>query len=127
MLDLEAIRAQLDLKEIFVNLEPDVRALIAEVERLRLRLADAEQQASNAITWQRAMVRAQAERDAETTRAVLAEEFADRVKAALVEVKAAAGAVCLDFETCEHPACTSSYAAWQIADAALRGGDSGRE
>jgi len=158
MLDLGAIKARLD-KQLKAPRDlyfldcgaADVRALIAEVVRLRERLADSEQQASNAVTWQAAMVRAQAERDAETTRAVLAEDFADRVKtamvdteaaqveverlraelwnlrAALVEVKAAAGAVCPNFATCDHAACAASYAAWHIADAALRGGDSGRE
>ena len=54
MVDLEAIRERLAQSEW---LSSDVRALIAEVERLRQRLLDAEQQASNAITWQAAMIR----------------------------------------------------------------------
>lgn len=38
---------------------------------------------------------------------------------ALVEIKRDQGRVCPEFETCRHEACTSSYAAWAIADAAL--------
>jgi hypothetical protein len=38
---------------------------------------------------------------------------------ALQEIKKQ-GKVCDDFEICSHPACQSSYAAWEIADTALR-------
>jgi hypothetical protein len=40
---------------------------------------------------------------------------------ALERVKAEGGKVCAEFEFCQHVACMSSYAAWSIADAALKG------
>lgn len=39
---------------------------------------------------------------------------------ALQAIKRDEGKVCDEYETCEHRACQSSYAAWAIADAALR-------
>ena len=43
--------------------------------------------------------------------------------AALQEIKDNQGKVCAGFELCTHPACTSSYTSWAIADAALDKGD----
>jgi len=43
----------------------------------------------------------------------------DRVRTALEEIKEKEGRVCEEFELCRHVACASSYAAWQIADAAF--------
>lgn len=45
-----------------------------------------------------------------------------RLEAALQRIKDECGRVCTDFELCTHRACQSSYEAWAIADAALRGG-----
>ena len=42
--------------------------------------------------------------------------------AALERIRDECGRVCDDFESCRHRACQSSYQAWSIADAALRGG-----
>lgn len=42
-------------------------------------------------------------------------------RAALEEIRAQHGKVCGQFEDCEHAACNSSYAAWNIADRVLRG------
>ncbi len=42
-----------------------------------------------------------------------------RLRAALQEIRDNHGRVCEDFATCAHPACTSSYVAWYIADGAL--------
>lgn len=44
-----------------------------------------------------------------------------RLRQALQRIRNEEGRVCEDFELCRHPACRSSYAAWAIADAALRG------
>jgi hypothetical protein len=40
---------------------------------------------------------------------------------ALQRIHDECGHVCDDFETCIHRACQSSYEAWAIADAALKG------
>jgi hypothetical protein len=64
--------------------------------------------------------------EAATARIFVAEQEVERLRAAMAVVRASAGAVCPDFEMCAHAPCASSYAAWQIAEAAL-GGDSGRE
>lgn len=89
-LDLEEIGERLARGDTHAK---DVRALIAEVERLRQRLLDAEQQASNAITWQTAMIRAEDDlrvnarllarqcdlaREAETERDQLRERLAEQ-------------------------------------------------
>jgi chromosome segregation ATPase len=84
----------------------ELRRQLGEVEQLCQRLLDAEQQASNAITWQAAMVRA--------------EDESKRFRAALTEIKHDCGAVCPEFETCDHAACAASYAAWHLADVALK-------
>jgi uroporphyrinogen decarboxylase len=42
----------------------------------------------------------------------------------LAEIKRDCGAVCPDFETCDHAACRSSYAVWHIADVALEAKES---
>jgi hypothetical protein len=41
--------------------------------------------------------------------------------AALAKIRDEEGKVCPDFELCTHDACRSSYSAWAIADAALKG------
>lgn len=46
-----------------------------------------------------------------------------RLRAALVEIRDHQGAVCDNYEHCNHAACDSSYASWSIADKALKGGD----
>lgn len=38
----------------------------------------------------------------------------------VVAIHEAAGAVCPQYETCEHPSCQASYAAWAIADQYLQ-------
>lgn len=43
----------------------------------------------------------------------------ERLRAALETIRRDHGQVCAEFETCDHPACNASYAAWAIADAAL--------
>lgn len=43
------------------------------------------------------------------------------LRAALVEIRETEGRVCAEHDTCTHPACQSSYAAWAIADEALGG------
>lgn len=40
--------------------------------------------------------------------------------AALEEIRTNYGHVCQEFETCDHPACASSYGAWAVADETLR-------
>ena len=50
---------------------------------------------------------------------VPASQLAGAVEA-LEKIKAEEGKVCDRFELCEHRACNSSYAAWAIADQALR-------
>jgi hypothetical protein len=45
-----------------------------------------------------------------------------RLTAALERIRSQCGKVCDDFELCRHRACQSSYEAWSIADAALKGG-----
>ena len=45
---------------------------------------------------------------------------------ALERIRAESGKVCNHYETCQHESCASSYAAWTIADEALKvtgGGD----
>lgn len=42
------------------------------------------------------------------------------LEVALREIQCNEGKVCDHYEICEHRACQSSYAAWAIADAALR-------
>lgn len=36
----------------------------------------------------------------------------ERLREALVTIRERAGAVCDQYETCHHPACQASYAAW---------------
>lgn len=43
----------------------------------------------------------------------------------LETIRERAGAVCPEYETCEHPACQASYAAWALADRYLSGGGRG--
>lgn len=43
-----------------------------------------------------------------------------RLRAALSEIWSQHGNVCPEYETCDHTSCQSSYAAWAIADRALR-------
>ena len=43
----------------------------------------------------------------------------ERYQAALAEIRDTQGKVCSEYETCDHVACRSSYAAWAIADKAL--------
>ena len=43
-----------------------------------------------------------------------------KLRDALQEIKDKYGKVCEGFELCKHESCASSYAAWAIADAALR-------
>lgn len=45
---------------------------------------------------------------------------ADQLREALEQIRLVAGKVCDSYETCDHPACQSSYAAWAIADKALQ-------
>lgn len=40
---------------------------------------------------------------------------------ALVLIQQKLGQVCENFEICGHPSCQASYAAWSLADAALKG------
>ena len=56
-------------------------------------------------------------------RAEQAERERDVAQAALRIIRDAYGQVCEEFETCEHLACQASYSAWQVADAALKGGE----
>jgi chromosome segregation ATPase len=49
------------LRQELHNTQARMKEAQEEVEQLRLKLSDAEQQASNAITWQQAMVRAEGE------------------------------------------------------------------
>lgn len=42
---------------------------------------------------------------------------------ALEKIKRDYGRVCPNFELCVHAGCASSYAAWAIADEALRAGE----
>ena len=53
----------------------------------------------------------------------LAAEWAEksRLTAALQRIHDQCGQVCSEFEVCEHRACSASYTAWAIADAALKG------
>jgi hypothetical protein len=44
-----------------------------------------------------------------------------RLTEALERIHTEGGKVCEEFEVCEHRACQSSYTAWAISDAALRG------
>lgn len=44
-----------------------------------------------------------------------------RLRAALTSIRREEGRVCPEFELCDHAACRSSHAAWEIADAALGG------
>ena len=48
-------------------------------------------------------------------------EMVERLRAALQRIKDESGRVCDEFELCTHVACQSSYHAWSVADAALRG------
>lgn len=50
---------------------------------------------------------------------------ADQLRKALEQIRLVAGNVCDSYETCDHPACQSSYAAWAIADEALQRSISG--
>lgn len=43
----------------------------------------------------------------------------DRYAEALREIRVNEGKVCDHYEVCDHRACSSSYTAWAIADAAL--------
>lgn len=45
------------------------------------------------------------------------------LRAALLTIWQHDGQVCDTYDLCDHPACQSSYGAWAIADAALRGDD----
>ncbi len=45
----------------------------------------------------------------------------EQMLAALEEIRRDCGHVCELFEICTHRACSSSHAAWEIADAALKG------
>jgi len=54
-------------------------------------------------------------------RAAHYKEARDFLWNAMARIKAEAGKVCAEFEFCDHVACMSSYAAWSIADAALKG------
>jgi len=54
-----------------------------------------------------------------------AEARCERYRGALQAIKDSCGRVCEEFELCAHPACTSSYRAWALADAALALGDAG--
>lgn len=47
-----------------------------------------------------------------------------RLLAALRKIRDTQGRVCDGYENCQHRACQSSYAAWQIAVLALKGIDS---
>lgn len=42
------------------------------------------------------------------------------LRLSLTKIRANEGKVCWNFELCEHGACRSSYASWQIADTALQ-------
>ena len=44
---------------------------------------------------------------------------------ALLEIKETQGKVCSEFELCTHESCNSSYAAWAIADKALKDYENG--
>lgn len=44
-----------------------------------------------------------------------------RLTGALERIRSESGKVCDQFEICTHLACQSSYAAWAIADSALKG------
>lgn len=46
---------------------------------------------------------------------------AEQYGRALVLIQEKLGQVCENFEICGHPSCQSSYAAWSLADAALKG------
>lgn len=45
----------------------------------------------------------------------------ERLKEFLLQIHMHQGKVCEEFETCQHVACKSNYATWELADAALRG------
>lgn len=47
------------------------------------------------------------------------------LRAALGRIKAECGAVCPEFEVCDHPWCNSSAGAWLIADRTLAEGKEG--
>ncbi len=70
------------------------------------------------------------ERLTDVARTALAAEPSEllttRYRVALEDIKRDCGAVCEEFETCNHPACRASYAAWQIADTALAGEPGGK-
>jgi hypothetical protein len=44
----------------------------------------------------------------------------DRQRAALLQIREQSGRVCENFELCTHESCRSSYAAWSLADEAIR-------
>jgi hypothetical protein len=48
-------------------------------------------------------------------------EAAEFFKTALLRIRDECGQVCDTFEMCHHRACSASFNAWSIADAALRG------
>jgi len=48
----------------------------------------------------------------------------DRLRAALQQIREQSGRVCDGFELCAHESCRSSYAAWSLADEALKGVES---
>ena len=47
-------------------------------------------------------------------------ELRERYRQTLVEIRKRAGAVCAQYEICDHPACQASYAAWALADEVLQ-------
>lgn len=49
----------------------------------------------------------------------------ERYRGALTTIHSMYGHVCEGYEVCDHQSCTSSYAAWALADHALRGEGAG--
>ena len=43
----------------------------------------------------------------------------EKLKEALQEIRDKKGKVCAEYETCEHPACASSYESWALAHRVL--------
>lgn len=60
--------------------------------------------------------------NAMTRRCLEAEKKLQRAEAALQSIHDNSGVVCHEFETCAHPACTSSHYAWIEADAYFKPG-----
>jgi hypothetical protein len=116
--DLEVLRRMAQAVEARDHLKsPDLVALARQAATIIAALERAgaayqrgreDQVAADVHTWQAA------EQEMEALR-----QRTERAEAALREIREAQGRVCAEYDTCQHIACQSSYAAWAIADAAL--------